>query len=220
MGLRPYQSDALSAVKSRLAAGVTRQLIALPTGTGKTVVFAMLPEFLNLGGKTLFLVHREELASQAAEKLMRWNPNISISVEMGDSWANSNSQFIVGSVPTLGRKGSKRLARFRPEDFSTIIVDECHHATADSYINIFDYFDVLNQNSKKLLVGFTATPNRGDGVALGKIFDEISFQMDIRTAIKEGWLVDIRGVRVRSKTSLDAVRTQAGDFQQGDLSNT
>lgn len=218
--LRPYQAAALQASKNKFKAGTTRQLIALPTGTGKTPTFAALKDTFGFDKKVMVLVHREELADQAADKIRKWNPGSFVGVEMGERWATPMDEFVVASVPTLGRKGSKRLARFNPDDFSAIVVDEAHHSIADSYLNIFQHFGLLEPDCPRLLLGVTATPNRGDGVALGQVFDEIVYQMSIKTAIKEGWLVDIRGVRVRSKTSLDAVRTQAGDFQQGDLSNT
>lgn len=219
LSLRPYQAAALQVSRSKFLAGQTRQLIALPTGTGKTPTFAALKEAFGFDKKVMVLVHREELADQAADKIRKWNPGAFVGVEMGDRWATPMDEFVVASVPTLGRKGSKRLARFNPNDFSAIVVDEAHHSIADSYLNIFNHFGLLEVGCPRLLLGVTATPNRGDGVALGQVFDEIVYQMTIKDAIREGWLVDIRGVRVRSTTSLDAVRTQAGDFQQGDLSN-
>jgi len=217
--LRPYQRDALEASKQKFKAGVTRQLIALPTGTGKTPLFACVPDFFGFQDRCMVLVHREELAQQAADKLRTWNPNRTVGVEMANSYAGS-ADLVVASVATLGRLGSSRIESFNPDDFQAIICDEAHHSTANSYKNVFNHFGLLHPDSTRLLLGVTATPNRGDGAALADVYDEIIYQMSILDAIKNGWLVDIKGVRVRTEQSLDGVHTVAGDFAQNELAET
>ncbi len=219
MNLRPYQLASLETSKKKFESGVTRQLIALPTGTGKTVVFASVREFFGFQRRVLVLVHREELAQQAAEKIAKWNPGCTVGVEMGDLWAKPTDTFVVASVQTLGRAGSSRLARFVPDEFDCIICDEAHHSTAPSYQTVFSHFGVTLPLSRKLLLGVTATPNRGDGAALGQVYDEIVYQMTILDAIKQGWLVDLRGVRVNTNVRLDDVKTRAGDFVTEQLSS-
>jgi ATP-dependent helicase IRC3 len=122
MILRPYQQAALHTSKSMFAGGVTRQLIALPTGTGKTPTFAALKDFFGFKGKIMVLVHREELADQAADKICKWNPGARVGIEMGDRWATSQDDFVVASVQTLGRANNARIARFKPDEFSAIVV--------------------------------------------------------------------------------------------------
>lgn len=217
MSLRPYQEESLQTSRDKYKAGVTRQLIALPTGTGKTVVFASIRRYFEFQNRMMFLVHREELAQQAADKLRKWNPGVSVGVEMGDRWASPSDMLVVASVQTLGRQGSPRLARFNPNEFDAVVCDEAHHSTASTYRTVFSHFGLMEPYSKRLLLGVTATPNRGDGVPLGEIYDEIVYQMTIFDAIQQGWLVDFRGIRVCTKTSLDAVRTQAGDFKLNEL---
>jgi ATP-dependent helicase IRC3 len=218
--LRPYQVEALAAVEKRYRHGTRRQLIALPTGMGKTVVFASLSRHLGIKGKTLVLVHREELADQAADKLRRWNPGIRIGIEMAGRASAASDDVVVASVSTIGRAGSPRLSKFPSDEIDLIIVDEAHHSVANTYKTIFDHFGVRDERNRKLLVGVTATPNRGDSQGLGQVYDEIVYEMSILNAIKQGWLTDIRGMRVRTEASLDDVSTRDGDFVVGELSHT
>lgn len=215
MKLRPYQSNTLDTIKRKHWGGTNRQLVKWPTGTGKTVLFSNLPDFLPLTKRMLVLVHRDELAQQAKDKIMRWNPNRTVGVEMAQSRAG-NAQIVVASVQTIGKANSPRLLQFNPSDFQVIVTDEAHHATAQSYQTIFDHFNVKD-NKELLSLGVTATPNRADGKGLNEVYDEIVFDMGILDAIRQGWLADLRGVRVSSSTDLDDVQTRAGDFAQDQL---
>src|SRR5713101_6338980 len=102
--LRPYQQRALEAITGRFAAGVHRQLIAMPTGSGKTVVFANLPTVIKqaLPGQVMVVAHREELLDQAAAKISHWNPTLKVSVEQAERFADPNADVLVASVATLG----------------------------------------------------------------------------------------------------------------------
>lgn len=219
--LRPYQNDCIAAIRDGLAKGVNRQLVVMATGTGKTVCFANLPTHLDavMPGRMLVLAHREELIDQAQAKISKWNPALSVDKEMAEHYANPNADVVVASVATLGRKGTLRGDRFDWNAFSKVIVDEAHHAAAQSYGNIFERAGLLAPDSKRLLCGFSATPNRGDGKKLASIFDKITFNYSLRAAIQDGWLCDIRGVRIRTRTNLDNVSTVAGDFAQAELSD-
>src|SRR5712692_1205989 len=140
MQLRPYQSESLNRITSAFQSGITRQLLSLPTGTGKTVIFANLPTVLReiLPGKILVLAHTEELIDQAADKLRRWNPGLHVSVEMAERHADPAADIIVASVPTLGRAGSTRYERFDWNAFSCCVCDEAHHAISDTYLRVFE----------------------------------------------------------------------------------
>lgn len=218
MQLRPYQINALEAVQGKLWAGVNRQLVKWPTGTGKTVLFANLPSFLKLQNRMLVLVHREELAQQAADKLRKWNPSLSVGIEMADSRCSTNDQLVVGSVQTLGKESNPRLAQLKPEEFGAIVVDECHHSTGSTYKNILNHFNVY-EDTHRLCLGLTATPNRADGKGLGDIYQEIVYDMSLLDGIKQGWLADLRGIRVTTNNSLDNVGTLGGDLNLGQLTN-
>src|ERR1019366_7489219 len=126
MNLRPYQNDALTAIKSKADAGNRKQLVVMATGLGKTMVFSNLPTHLGITKRVLILAHREELIEQARAKYLRWNPTASVGVEKAEQRATDNHQIVVASVQTL-RKGSSRLLALNPADFGLIITDEAHH---------------------------------------------------------------------------------------------
>src|SRR6185312_5122082 len=220
MSLRPYQADALASSLKRWKAGVARQLIVHPTGCGKSILFSTLRSHHGFTGKILILVHREELAAQAAAHVKRWNPDLNVGVEMANRKCSSWDDVVVAGVQTVGRAGSKRIERFWPEKFSAIVVDEAHHASSSGYRNVFQYFGVDKPDAPRLLLGVTATPNRSDGTPLAEVFDEIVHQFTIRKAIEDGWLVDLKAVQVRTKTNLDGVNVRAGDFATGELEET
>lgn len=217
---RPYQSKAEEAVINSYDAGWRQLLIAMATGTGKTVVFSKLFEKLQsrLPGKMLVLAHREELIDQAIEKIKAANPTLRVDKEMAEHHADpAQADVVVASVATLGRKGTKRLEKYNWDDFDKIITDEAHHSTAQSYRNIYDVTGVLKPSTNKLLVGFSATPFRSDGQALAEVYKNIPFVYSLRQAIEDGYLVDIRGYRVSTKTSLAEVKSYNGDFAVTDL---
>ncbi len=217
--LRPYQIESLDAVCSNYAAGIRRQLISMPTGSGKTVVFANLPGVLSSSrpGQILVLAHREELLKQAADKIRKWNPTLSVSIEQADRFADPKANVIVASVATLGRKVSKRRERFDWDRITACVVDEAHHATSSTYKKILGEGGFLHEGSAKLLLGVTATPNRSDGTPLAEIFERIVFNYPLRQCIDDGWLSDLTCFRVATKTCLDYIHTVAGDFNQGEL---
>jgi ATP-dependent helicase IRC3 len=222
MPLREYQKRALDAIRSDYEDGYSSLVVSAATGTGKTQIFSNLPEHLKdiLPGKTLVLAHRTELIDQAITKLRAANPNLKVSKEMAGDVADQDSDIIVASVATLGRKGSKRNEKIDWSSIDKVCVDECHHSTAQSYINILEMAGVLTPDSKKLLIGFTATPQRTDGKALSTLYKKISYVYGLRTAIDEGWLVDIRGYRIDTKTSIENVGTAGGDFKPVELAET
>lgn len=220
---RPYQDDFHIAVRESYTQGIYHQLAAMATGTGKTVVFSQLPTRLHdlLPGQTMVLAHREELIDQAIRKMQKVNPTLRIDKEMSTHRADpSIADVVVASVGTLGRKGTSRTLNYNWERFDKWITDEAHHSPAQSYLNIYDTAGLFTPGDKRLHLGMTATPQRSDGVALARIFKKIVFTYSMRKAIEEGWLVDVKGVRVNTGTSLDSVGMSGGDFKSGDLAET
>ena len=124
--LRPYQREALESIKSKYETGVTRQLVVLPTGTGKTVLFASLPQYFPRFGKMLVLAHTEELIKQAKEKIEERNPLLRVGKEIATAKSNPFDRIVIGSVPTLGRTESNRIYKFDRSLFSVIVIDEAH----------------------------------------------------------------------------------------------
>lgn len=219
--LRPYQTKTLEAIRSNYLAGVRQQLVSAATGTGKTVTFSQIPPYMKdlLTGQTLVLAHRFELIDQAIEKIRLANPALKVSKEMASSWADCDSDVIVASVATLGRKDSERSQRFDWNKITTVITDEAHHATAQSYQNIYELADVVRKDTHRLHVGMTATPNRSDGTGLAKVFHKIVYSYGMRQAKDDGYLSDVKGIRVKTETSLDGVKMSGGDFSQEELSD-
>jgi superfamily II DNA or RNA helicase len=156
--LRPYQTEALQSIVDYLEKGINKQLVVLPTGSGKTVIFSHIPQIISDSLPMLVLAHRGELLIQAKDKILRSNPGLDVQTEKAEDTAELNGDVVVASVPTLGRLDSKRLSKFPKDYFKTIIVDEAHHAAAESYRRILDYF------KPKLLLGVTATPQRSDSL--------------------------------------------------------
>jgi superfamily II DNA or RNA helicase len=185
-------------------------LLVLPTGCGKTVVFAELARrYVERDQRVLVLAHRGELLEQAQAKLRSAGVTLA-AIEQADRRASREHMVVIASVQTLS---GQRMRKFPPWHFSLIIVDEAHHAAARSYRSILEYF-----SSAKLL-GVTATPDRGDGKALGKIFESLAFTYEMRRAISEGFLAPLHAKRILvEKMDLSEVRTHHGDFDQTELS--
>ena len=219
--LRDYQKQALQNIHDDYTSGYRSLVVSAATGTGKTQIFSRLPEYMKdvNPGRTLVLAHRTELIDQAIEKLEQANPSLKVGKEMAADKADHDSDIIVASVQTLGRKGSKRSENIDWNSISTVIVDECHHSTSQTYLNIMELAGVLGPDSKKLLIGFTATPQRSDGKALAAIYKKISYVYGLRPAIKDGWLVDIKAFRVDTRTDISNIATSGGDFKTEELAD-
>ena len=217
--LRDYQRNCLMAIGERYQAGIRRQLVCLPTGTGKTVIFADFPRYFRMKNQMLVLAHRAELLDQARDKIVQSNPDLCVEIDQAGRSADPNCDVVVASVPTLGREDSKRLQRLDPDRFFLLVVDEAHHATASTYKRVLGYFGVFAPNTPKLLVGFTATPKRGDGVGLDAVFEEIVFAKSLPEMIQTGFLSPVAGYRVETDVDLTRVKTAMGDFVAAQLSN-
>ena len=210
MELRPYQQEAEKAVFAEWKKGNKRTLLVLPTGTGKTIVFAKITErCVKNGERVLILAHRAELLEQAVDKIKKVT-GLRCAVEKAEeSCIGSWYRIVVGSVQTMMRQ--KRLNQFDTDYFDTIIIDEAHHCISDSYQKVIDYF------SESKLLGVTATPDRGDMKNLGKVFESMAYEYSLSSAIKEGFLSPIKAQTIPLKLDLTEVGTQAGDFKTSDL---
>lgn len=210
MQLRPYQTEAKTAIQAEWLKGNKKTLLVLPTGTGKTIVFSKLTEdCVRDGERVLILAHRGELLDQAADKLSQAT-GLGCAVEKAeDTCLDSWFRVVVGSVQTLMRE--KRLAQFPVDHFDTIIIDEAHRCLADSYQKVLKHF-----NQAKVL-GVTATPDRGDMRNLGQFFESLAYEYTLPRAIKDGHLCPIKAQTIPLKLDLTGVGQQAGDFKTGDL---
>ena len=208
--LRPYQQKARDRIHAEWDAGHTRTLLVLPTGTGKTIVFASVAaDQVRAGDRVLILAHRGELLEQAADKLQRSTGLVSAVEKAESTCLDSWFRVVVGSVQTLQR--TARLERFPQDYFGTIIIDEAHHAITDGYRRILDYF------SGARVLGVTATPDRGDMRNLGEVFDSLAFEYKLTDAIKEGYLCKIMAQTIPLKLDITSVTMSGGDYAVGDL---
>ena len=208
--LRPYQQAARDAIHTEWENGHARTLLVLPTGTGKTIVFASVAaDQVRAGDRVLILAHRGELLEQAADKLRRATGLGSAVEKAGSTCLGSWFNVVVGSVQTLQR--TARLERFPRDYFGTIIIDEAHHAITDGYRRILDYFDHAK------VLGVTATPDRGDMRNLGEVFDSLAFEYKLTDAIKEGYLCRIMAQTIPLKLDISGVSMSGGDYAVGDL---
>jgi superfamily II DNA or RNA helicase len=210
MELRPYQSEAKAAIFEEWDKGVKRTLLVLPTGCGKTIVFAKVTEdCVRRGNRVLILAHRGELLDQASDKIGKATGLGCATEKAEETCLGSWFRVVVGSVQSLTRE--KRLKQFPIDYFDTIIIDEAHHCLSDSYQKILDYFKGAN------ILGVTATPDRGDMRNLGECFDSLAYEYTLPKAIKAGFLSPIKALTLPLQLDLSGVGMQSGDFKSGDI---
>lgn len=210
MELRPYQKESKAAVFEQWRSGIRRTLLVLPTGCGKTIVFAKITEdCVRNGDRVLILAHRGELLEQAADKIAKATGLGCATEKAEQSCLGSWFRITVGSVQSLMRES--RLKRFPEDYFNTIIIDEAHHCISDSYQRVLNHFPDAK------VLGVTATPDRGDMKNLGQVFESLSYEYTLPKAIKEGYLSPIKAVTIPLQVDLTGVGIQSGDFKAGDL---
>lgn len=209
MELRPYQQEAKDAIFDQWEK-VDKTLLVLPTGCGKTIVFAKVTEeCVRRGCRVLILAHRGELLQQAADKIAKATKLGCATEKADETCLGSWFRITVGSVQTMMRE--KRLARFPEDYFDTIIIDEAHHCISDSYQRVLQHFPEAK------ILGVTATPDRGDMKNLGQVFDSMAYEYTLPKAIKEGYLSPIKALTIPLKLDLSGVGIQSGDFKSGDI---
>lgn len=210
MTLRPYQEEAKAAVLDEWSKGRNRTLLVLPTGTGKTIVFASIIENqVRKGQRVLILAHRGELLDQAADKLLQAT-GLGCSVEKAEQTCEGQYYRVtVGSVQSMMRPA--RLNRFPDDFFGSIVVDEAHHCVSDSYQAVLSHFPGAK------VLGVTATPDRADMKDLGTYFESLAYSYDLPRAIREGYLCPIRAMTIPLEIDITGVGVSAGDFKVGEL---
>lgn len=210
MELRPYQAEAKAAVFEQWDKGAFKTLLVLPTGCGKTIVFAKVAEdCVRQGYRVLILAHRGELLEQAADKIKK-STNLGCATEKAEQTClGSWFRITVGSVQSMQRE--KRLSQFSEDYFNVIIIDEAHHCISDGYQKVLQHFP-----SAKVL-GVTATPDRGDMRNLGEFFESLAYEYTLPKAIREGYLSPIKAMTIPLQLDLSGVSIQSGDFKAGDI---
>ena len=210
MQLRPYQEQAFDSVFHEWDGGNKKTLVVMPTGTGKTIVFAkIVEECVRRGYRVLIMAHRGELLDQAADKIFKATGLRSSVEKAGETCLGQWYRVVVGSVQTL--MSEKRLKKFPTDYFDVIIVDEAHHCISQSYQRVLRYFGGSN------VLGVTATPDRADMKNLGSYFESLAFEYTMPEAIRSGYLVPIKALTVPLKIDIRMVGISAGDFKAGDI---
>ena len=202
--LRDYQQEATENLQKMREDGKTIALLYHATGVGKTITAAT--DAKAMGGRTLFLVNALKLASQAKETFAKVWPEATLGEYTG-SQKDMTQTVIFAMVQSI----SKDLEKFSPTDFDYLIVDECHHAAANTYQKIFTYFH------PKFILGLTATPERSDGEDMLELFQNVAHKMDLKTAVERGVLVPIRCIRVKTNIDLTDVRINGIKYNSQDL---
>ena len=202
--LRDYQQEATENLQKMREDGKTIALLYNATGVGKTITAAT--DAKAVGGRILFLVNALKLASQAKETFAKAWPEATLGEYTG-SQKDMTQTVIFATVQSI----SKDLEKFSPTDFDYLIVDECHHAAANTYQKIFTYFH------PKFILGLTATPERSDGEDMLELFQNVAHKMDLKTAVERGVLVPIRCIRVKTNIDLTDVRINGIKYNSQDL---
>ena len=215
--LRDYQEDCLHAIENNLSKEILDQLIILPTGAGKTIIFSELIRRKNL--KTLIIAHRLELLEQAEEKLKFVAPDIESGV-FCSARKELGKQVTIASIQSASSPKNREL--FLKEAFELLIIDEAHHAAARSYLELMDYLgfkqlDKVRHNKAStsgIVLGFTATAKRGDRKALKRIFDTIAYELKLEELVTRGFLARPKGLHVTVDIDLEDVQTIMGDYKK------
>lgn len=210
MELRPYQQQAKDAIFREWNQGHNKTLLVLPTGCGKTIVFAKVAEeCVRHGDRVLIMAHRGELLEQASDKIAKTTGLGTVVEKAEQSCLGSWFRIVVGSVQSL--QNDNRLKKFDSDYFDTIIVDEAHHVLSNSYQKVMEHF------SGAKVLGVTATPDRGDMRNLGNFFESLAYEYTLPKAIKEGYLSPIKAMTIPLKIDFSNVAVQAGDFKVSDI---
>lgn len=202
--LRKYQQEALDALEAMRQNRETIALLYHATGTGKTVTAVM--DAKRCGGRVLFVAHTLELVRQAFDTFRRLWPEVSVG-RFGDSIKEPEAHVVCGSIQSV----ALNLELFRDDDFAYLIIDEAHHASADTYQKVLACF------RPKFTLGLTATPERADDVNILEIFKNTAHKLDIQTAVEIGALVPVRCIRIHTNIDMTKVRFNSVQYNIRDL---
>ena len=202
--LREYQQEALDSLSEMRAKKETIALLYHATGTGKTVTAVM--DAKRCGGRVLFVAHTMELVNQAFATFETLWDDVAVG-KFADSIKDTESHVVCGSIQSV----ALNLDMFKDDDFDYIIIDEAHHASADTYQKVLAYF------KPKFILGLTATPERADDTNILEIFKNTAHKLDIQTAVEIGALVPVRCIRIHTNIDMTKVRFNSVQYNIRDL---
>ncbi|MCU0569978.1 MAG: DEAD/DEAH box helicase family protein [Oculatellaceae cyanobacterium Prado106] len=204
ISLKEHQTDALKELDALRQQGKTIALLTHATGTGKTHI--AISDAQRLGLRTLYLAHRKPLISQTQARFSELWPDASSAIYQKKS-GKPETHIVLSTIQAI----SDALEQFDEREFGYIIIDESHHAAADTYRKVISYFRA------KFILGLTATPERHDGQSLTEIFQNCAHRLELEEAIQRGLLVPIRCIRVKTNVDLSKVRFNGIDYRSSDL---
>lgn len=204
IALKDHQQAAIDNLLKMREEGESIALLYHATGAGKTVT--AVSDARKLSERTLFLAHTRELVSQAQGTFQRIWPEVSAGLYVAEQ-KDTGSYVVCGSVQSI----AQNLEQFKPDEFGYIIIDECHHGTANTYKKILGHF------KPKFTLGLTATPERTDGEDLLELFQNVAHKLDLKTAVEMGELVPIRCIRIKTNVDLSTVRINGIKYHSQDL---
>ena len=202
--LREYQQEALDSLETMRRNRETIALLYHATGTGKTVTAVM--DAKRCGGRALFVAHTMELVNQAYNTFRNLWPEVTVG-KYADNLKEPDAYVVCGSIQSV----ALGLDQFREDDFDYLIIDEAHHASADTYQKVLAYFN------PQFTLGLTATPERADDVNILEIFKNTAHKLDIQTAVEIGALVPVRCIRIHTNIDMTKVRFNSVQYNIRDL---
>jgi len=202
--LKNHQQAAVDNLQKMRDNGESIALLYHATGAGKTVT--AVSDARKCGERTLFLAHTRELVSQAQNTFQDIWPEAPAGMYVAEQ-KDANAYVVCGSIQSV----AQNLDQFRPDEFGYIIIDECHHGTANTYKKILGHF------KPKFTLGLTATPERTDGEDLLELFRNVAHKLDLKTAVEMGELSPIRCIRIKTNVDLSSVRINGIKYHSQDL---
>ena len=202
--LREYQQEALANLKAMRERKETIALLYQATGTGKTVTAVL--DAKGVAGKTLFVAHTIELVKQAYDTFKSLWQDTTVG-KYSDNIKETGCNVICGSVQSV----ALNLDSFGENEFDYIIIDEAHHAAAETYQKILSYF------KPKFILGLTATPERADNINILDIFKNTAHRLDIEAAVEIGALTTVRCIRIHTNIDMTKVRFNSVQYNIRDL---
>jgi len=202
--LREHQEDALQALEQMRAEGKTIALLEHATGAGKTVT--AITDARRLGGRTLWLVHRRDLVAQTQREFQRLWPEVETGRYYGGAH-ETDADNLVAAIQSV----ADHLDEFGPREFAYLVIDEAHHAAAETYRRILEHF------KPRFILGLTATAERADGQNLLELFRDCAHRLTLQEAVERGELVPIRCVRVKTNVDLSRVRYNQVQYNRRDI---
>ncbi|MDW7672692.1 MAG: DEAD/DEAH box helicase family protein, partial [Bacillota bacterium] len=202
--LKQHQQEALDNLAAMRRQGETIALLYHATGAGKTVT--AVSDAKKVGKRTLMLAHTRELVTQAHKTFQKLWPEVDTGLYLG-STRQPHAHVLCGSIQGV----VQNLDDFSPDDFGYLIIDECHHAAADSYRKVLSHFNA------DFTLGLTATPERSDGINMLEDFQNVAHKLDLKTAVEMGELAPIRCIRIKTNVDLSSVRINGIKYNSQDL---